>query len=35
MSGNARGPSTAFCLLFRLFTMEPDDGRVSLYFGTL
>ena len=31
MSGNARGPSTAFCILYRLFTLAPtrklgDDG---------
>lgn len=29
MSGNARGPSTAFCLLYRLFTMELDDRNVN------
>lgn len=29
MSGNARGPSSAFCLLFRLFTMELDDGNIK------
>ena len=30
MSGNARGPSTAFCILYRLFTLAPtvasEDG---------
>ena len=29
MSGNARGPSTAFCLLYRLFTMELDDRNIN------
>jgi|TARA_B100001142_G_C14288111_1_gene637782 pre-mRNA-splicing factor 38B len=29
MSGNARGPSTAFCLLYRLFTMEIEDNEVK------
>ena len=29
MSGNARGPSTAFCLLYRLFTMEIEDNEVE------
>lgn len=29
MSGNARGPSSAFCLLFRLFTMELDDANIK------
>ena len=24
MSGNARGPSTAFCILYRLFTLQAD-----------
>ena len=31
MSGNARGPSTAFCILYRLFTLAPsvasEDGE--------
>ena len=29
MSGNARGPSTAFCLLYRLCVMELDDDQIS------
>jgi hypothetical protein len=29
MSGNARGPSSAFCLLFRLFTMELEDANIK------
>eukprot|EP00227_Mantoniella_beaufortii_P022251 CAMPEP_0197585106 /NCGR_PEP_ID=MMETSP1326-20131121/7504_1 /TAXON_ID=1155430 /ORGANISM="Genus nov. species nov., Strain RCC2288" /LENGTH=267 /DNA_ID=CAMNT_0043149559 /DNA_START=808 /DNA_END=1607 /DNA_ORIENTATION=- len=29
MSGNARGPSSAFCLLHRLFTMQLDDGNLK------
>ena len=28
LSGNARGPSTAFCLLHRLFTLGPSVGQV-------
>ena len=29
MSGNARGPSTAFCNLFRLCTMELEDAQIT------
>ncbi|GFH15852.1 uncharacterized protein HaLaN_12160, partial [Haematococcus lacustris] len=28
MSGNARGPSTAFCLLYRLFSLGLSVGEV-------
>jgi len=29
MSGNARGPSTAFCLLYRLFTMKLNAKQIK------
>lgn len=29
MSGNARGPSTAFCLLFHLFTLNLQPGQIK------
>eukprot|EP00879_Flechtneria_rotunda_P011560 GHRR01012075.1.p3 GENE.GHRR01012075.1~~GHRR01012075.1.p3 ORF type:complete len:152 (+),score=22.62 GHRR01012075.1:635-1090(+) len=28
LAGNARGPSTAFCLLYRLFTLKPIEEEV-------
>lgn len=28
MSGNARGPSTAFCLMYRLFSLKLDARQV-------
>jgi pre-mRNA-splicing factor 38B len=28
MSGNARGPSTAFCSLYRLFQLKPTRRQV-------
>jgi hypothetical protein len=28
MSGNARGPSTAFCILKRLFVLKPTPRQV-------
>lgn len=30
LAGNARGPSTAFCLLHRLFTLKPTEEQVHL-----
>lgn len=29
MSGNVRGPSTAFCLLYRLFELKPTEEQVK------
>lgn len=29
LAGNARGPSTAFCLLFRLFELKPTEEEVQ------
>lgn len=29
MSGNARGPSSAFCLLYRLFTQKLDVNQIK------
>lgn len=29
MSGNARGASSAFCLLFRLAQLKPTDDQVQ------
>lgn len=29
LAGNARGPSTAFCLLHRLFTIKPTEEEVQ------
>jgi pre-mRNA-splicing factor 38B len=28
MSGNVRGPSTAFCLLYRLFELKPTEEQI-------
>lgn len=28
MSGNARGPSTAFCLLYKFFTMKLTEKQI-------
>ena len=28
MAGNARGPSTAFCLLFKFFTMKLTEKQI-------
>eukprot|EP00898_Chlorokybus_atmophyticus_P001174 jgi/Chlat1/2057/Chrsp17S02528 len=28
MSGNCRGPSTAFCILYRMFTMRLNEGQI-------
>jgi pre-mRNA-splicing factor 38B len=28
MGGNVRGPSSAFCLLFRLFTLKPTEDEI-------
>lgn len=28
MSGNARGPSTAFCLMYRMATLKPSEQEV-------
>lgn len=28
LAGNARGPSTAFCLLYRLFELKPSEDEV-------
>jgi pre-mRNA-splicing factor 38B len=30
MSGNARGPSTAFCLLFHLFTLDLNSVQIKI-----
>lgn len=29
LAGNARGPSTAFCLLYRLFELKPTEEEVQ------
>lgn len=29
LAGNARGPSTAFCLLYRLFELKPSEEEVQ------
>jgi pre-mRNA-splicing factor 38B len=29
MGGNLRGPSTAFCLLYRLFQLKPTEEEVE------
>lgn len=29
MSGNARGPSTAFCLLYHIFTLRPSEDQIQ------
>jgi hypothetical protein len=29
MSGNARGPSSAFCLMYRLFTLKPNVKQIK------
>lgn len=29
LAGNARGPSTAFCLLYRLFELKPTEEEVE------
>jgi len=28
LAGNARGPSTAFCLLHQLFTLKPTEDEI-------
>jgi pre-mRNA-splicing factor 38B len=28
MGGNVRGPSSAFCLLYRLFTLKPTEEEI-------
>ena len=30
MSGNARGPSTAFCLMFRLCQLKPTPAQIRM-----
>jgi pre-mRNA-splicing factor 38B len=29
LAGNARGPSTAFCLLYRLFELKPTEEELE------